>query len=313
MTIALQPYYAPYLYVMLSICIPVYKTEVSELVHELLKQGSRLEQPIEILIGDDACGTWHKEEYEEIGQLENVRLIEHSENLGRSANRNELARLSRYPYLLFVDGDAQIPNRDFLLSYLKCIEASTVVYGGCSYPSSPPQDPALTLRWLYGRQRESRTARERNKEPYASFSTFNFLIPRRIFSSIRLDTALIGYGHEDTLFGHSLKDKGVNILHIDNPAIHLGLEPSGSFLDKTDQGILNLHRIYLRLSHDRSFVASSKLLSIYHKLRKIGLRAPLSLLGRAITEALRYNLLGPNPSLFVFDLYKLLLLCRHPA
>ena len=95
-----------------------------------------------------------------------------------------------------------------------------------------------------------RPAQERNLHPYNALSTFNFMAPREVMLQHPLE-APGPYGHEDTLLGLRLKAAGVPLVHIDNPAEHLGLDENGVFLQKTRQaldGHLGLLHQGIRLS-----------------------------------------------------------------
>ena len=69
-------------------------------------------------------------------------------------------------------------------------------------------------------------------------SCVNF--PKTVFQKIKFDAAINGYGHEDTLYGWSLKKEKVEVLHIDNRLTHLGLDDPNTFLEKRRMAIRNL-------------------------------------------------------------------------
>ena len=89
--------------------------------------------------------------------------------------------------------------------------------------------------------------------PYASFSTFNVLIDRTVFSKFRFNEELQQYGHEDTLFSYQLKKAGIDIIHIDNGLFHEGLESNRDFLNKTKPGIENLSKLYDSVTDKKTF------------------------------------------------------------
>jgi hypothetical protein len=96
---------------------------------------------------------------------------------------------------------------NLLLTTSKQIKPDVVVYGGRNYEAKPPKEKELFFRWWYGVNRETISVAEREVAPYHAFMTNNFLIPKQLFLSIKLDEKLKGYGHEDTLFGIELKKK----------------------------------------------------------------------------------------------------------
>lgn len=76
----------------------------------------------------------------------------------------------------------------------------------------------------YGHKREEKSAQTRNKTPYQAFTSFNMLIPKKVFLAIKFDESITKYGHEDTLFGIMLEKEKKEILHINNPLYHKGIE-----------------------------------------------------------------------------------------
>ncbi len=161
-------------------------------------------------------------------------MISSDKNIGRAAIRNRLALEAKGDFLLFIDADVMLPGtaEAYFLKWLPFINTAKVICGGSLYHDSAPGDPDKLLRWKYGKWREQKSAAERNKHPHASFSTFNVLIEKSVFSKIRFDEELKQYGHEDTLLGYQLKKAGMNVLHIDNGLMHEGLESNREFLNR---------------------------------------------------------------------------------
>lgn len=290
----------------LSICIPIYNQNVAPLVNELRVQTMRADCQFEILLMDDAS-TRFKETNRRLQELEGVRYIALEKNVGRSAIRNKLADEAMYDYLLFMDCDVYPDHSDFIENYLK-MEGHDVVVGGYKYADQPISE-AYQLRWLYGKKREERSVSSRNRRPNDSFSTFNFLIKKAIFTQVRFDESLQGYGHEDTFFGISLKEAGVKVTHIDNPLLHMGYDNSLVYLEKSCHSVQNLWIIYSKVKDKAALVDSVKLLRYYKALERCGLVAFSAKLFAYAEKFCQYNLLGRSPSLFLFDLYKLGTLC----
>jgi glycosyltransferase involved in cell wall biosynthesis len=192
--------------------------------------------------------------------LSHVRFIALKENIGRSKIRNAMVKEARYPYIIFMDCDSATSSNDYVAQYLPLCQANIVVYGGRRYRDEKPADATL-LHWKYGVKRESLPASERQKHPNFSFCTNNFLIDKSIFNTITFNENLEGYGHEDTFFGLELLGNNIPIHHIDNPLTHLGLETSDVFLKKTENGIVNLHKVELMLRDEYpDYVGHSKLM-----------------------------------------------------
>ena len=107
---------------MLSILIPVYNYDCSELVAALDKQAVRLNINYEILVADDASEESFRQRNRVINERPNCRYIELSENVGRSRIRNILASEAQYGYLLFMDCDGVVVRDDFLKTLAVCHE-----------------------------------------------------------------------------------------------------------------------------------------------------------------------------------------------
>ena len=209
---------------------------------------------VRLLIGDDGSSPEYRAKYQAL-EGDGVRLIVSEKNIGRSAIRNRLAMEAAGDHLLFIDADAMIKGtaEAYLLKWVPMMNTARVICGGVLYPETEPGDPDKLLRWEYGRQREQKKASERNKHPHFTFSTFNFLIEKSVFSKIRFNEELKQYGHEDTLLGYQLKKAGIDILHIDNGLIHDGLESNREFLNKTKLGIENLSQLYDKVTDKQRF------------------------------------------------------------
>jgi glycosyltransferase involved in cell wall biosynthesis len=291
---------------MLSILIPVFNNNVVELVKTLIEQGLKLEVPFEIIVLDDGSDPHYVSENRITDSWENVRYISMEKNLGRSVVRNKLASLAKTDYLLFVDGDARVINKNFLKEYVKHCSGKIVICGGTVYEQKPPANHELFLRWKYGIIRESRTAHERNKDPNIGFSSFNFLIEYNLFHSLKFSENLDQYGHEDTLFGYELKKMNVSVKHIDNPLLHTGLEPNHVFIKKTLDGVRNLNQLTKQMQEPADFIQQISLLRMFYKLKKLHLFPLHASLNKRLMKLIERNLYTAKPCLYFFDLYKLL-------
>jgi hypothetical protein len=167
------------------------------------------------------------------------------------------------------------------------------------------------LRWEYGRKREQRKASERNKMPYAAFTTFNVLIDKSIFSKLRFNEELKQYGHEDTLFSYQLEKAGIKILHIDNGLIHEGLESNREYLNKTKLGIENLSMLYDNVTDKRAFSSSVTLLRIYNVIKVFRLNLILAGIFVRYRERMEIKIDSSNPSLLLFAIYKVSMFCTY--
>ena len=253
---------------LLSILIPVYNYNVTHLVTELHRQAEELGELYEICLLDDGSDEKFKAINGFLIQKTNVHYVELPQNIGRAAIRNRLVEMAQYDYLLYMDCDSGVVMPHYLETYVTALHPQRLLYGGRTYLPKPPSDPQYLLHWHYGRQREQQDFLERQKNPYHSFMTNNFLIPKSIFSSITFDESLRTYGHEDTLFGMELAKKNIEIQHLNNPLLHLGLESTAVFLSKTKMAVHNLaqlqqrgKRVETRLTQTYAKIADWKLLN----------------------------------------------------
>lgn len=291
---------------MVSILIPVLNQTITDLVEDLQEQGKRLGIPFEIIVLDDGSESSFSDHNRVVGQWEHVTYLTGSSNMGRAAARNQLARHAKHPYLIFIDCDAAVPSEEFLARYMDFLTQEPVVCGGTVYQATPPENKELLLRWEYGKTRESVPAKRRNKNPHAGFSGFNFLIDKELFLTIQFDETLREYGHEDTLFGYKLWERGSNVLHIDNPLIHLGLEPDHLFIRKTKAGLENLYHLTRLYNERREFTRMVRLLRVYYRVRKTGVLPLSEPITRKLLKRIEGRMLSSKPNLLFFDLFKLL-------
>jgi glycosyltransferase involved in cell wall biosynthesis len=292
-----------------SICIPVYNCNVTALVSELHRQAVLTNCPFEILLIDDNS-TSFLEENRKLQSLPNLLYTELAENVGRAKIRNLLAQAANYPYLIYMDCDTCADNPAYVRRYLDALPAEVVV-GGYGYSPTPPEKK-YSLRWSYGICREERPASLRNRKPNKSFSTFNFMIRKEIVEKIRFNEQIFGYGHEDTLFGWELKKQGVVVKHIDNPLIHKELDDNKIFVEKTENSVRNLWKIYQDITEKEEFIQDNQLLKCYILLRKYRLSGCYSFFFNLFRPLLYKNLCSKHPRIRFFDLYKLGILnqCR---
>lgn len=288
---------------MLSICIAIYNRDVSALVSDLCAQADALGVEYEVVVIDDASDESYFIANKKITDFPKVVFVRNGHNIGRAAIRNLLAETARYPYLLFMDCDTTVTHNDFLKKYIDEIPAE-VVSGGYEYGDVPPQKENL-LRWSYGRKRETTPAEIRNVNPNASFSTFNFLIAKEIFSKITFDTTLQGYGHEDTLFGIELEKNGIKVRHIDNPLRHDVSVSTDKFLAQTRNAIDNLLIVSKKFPEGNEIIDNISLLKTYRKLVAYKMIPLYRFFYFIFNPLIKRNLYSEHPSMFMFDLYKL--------
>ena len=285
----------------LSVLVPVYNWDVSALTAALLAQRADWPGPVEIVLLDDGSNDEFRALNRSLGDLPGVRYLELPRNVGRAAIRNRLGALARHEWLLLLDNDSLLPDAQFLGRYAAARHRAAVLVGGTCYAPQPPPDPALRLRWCYGRAREARPAALRQRTPHAQLAVNNLLIAAPLFRRFPLDERLTRYGHEDTAFGRALAAAAVPVCHLDNPVLHAGLEPAAVFLRKCEQAVHNLGHV----SGEAGPGPTPRLLAVARRLRRLGLAGPAQRVLARAEPRLRANLLSANPSLRALDLLKL--------
>ncbi len=284
----------------ISILIPIFNFNVEELVRELKAQCEAAHdlKDFEILLFEDGS----KEKFQNASLVsEKIIYKEFQENQGRSKIRNLLAQSSKFEALLFLDCDSRIDKKDFIKAYIQNFQEGSIVYGGRTYDSKEPSQEVY-LRWKYGVEREIISADVRIQNPYKSFMTNNFLIDKKVFLDIGLDESLKGYGHEDTLLGIELKKQGIPIIHIDNPAVHIGLETKEDFLEKTKEGLKNL----LDLHHQKKLGSGEvKILKYYTYFKFFPIKQLFQKYYQKKERSILEDLDSKEVNIRNFDLYKL--------
>ncbi len=291
---------------MLSILIPTYNYNVVPLVLELHKQCLECEIDFEIIVIDDGS-TQFLNENQKINDLESCIFEVLDKNIGRSAIRNLLAKKSKFDYLLFLDADVFPKNKNFIKKYIGCINnEEKVVNGGLLYQKENPEENKL-LRWVYGKNREALDYKTRAKNPYLSALTLNFLIRKSVFEKVSFNENLPNLRHEDTLFSYNLMQKNIKIEHIDNPIYHYGLDDFENAIQKEHESLFALKHLIDNQLISADYVRISKLFS---KIKKLKLIIPFAVFHKATRTIFLKNLRSTNPSLFIFDLYRISYLCK---
>ena len=290
---------------MLSVCIPVFNSNVEQLVKTLYFQKSKLKHIVEIIIIDDASELSYKEQNRKLGKYID-RYVELDENIGRARIRNLFLNYATKPNLLFIDSDSYIDNSDFLGSYIDILKKGdvAVIVGGSIYSDRRPEKNRV-LRWRYGLKVESKSAEIRNVNPYMSFKTNNVLMPVEVLRDTPFENSLKGYGHEDTLMGYELKKANVGIVHIDNGVINEDLDTNEEFLLKSAEAVKSLYKVLDIVNGDTEFINDIRLLVAVRKLHRVKLQTPVYLTLKLTLPLIKFYMLKIWPGLFLFNLYKL--------
>lgn len=284
---------------MLSILIPTYNYNVIPLVTTLLKELAFLNLQYEIICIDDASTNADvKKKNKELVTFKNCNYKELTQNIGRSSIRNLLAEKASNENLLFLDSDVLPENEDFINAYVISLTKNAIVFGGIKYPKIAKSNTILHHK--YGSKCETKL----------EFTSANFAIKKELFNTIKFDASFKSYGFEDLLFYKSSKKLGVTISKIDNPIYHYGIvQKNQLFIEKEHESLKTLNVLFLS---NRITTKEVKLLRFYSFLQKIKMASIFGFFTKKVEKFLIKNLTSKNPSLFVFDIYRLGFFCRLP-
>ena len=286
----------------LSIVIPVYEYNPTELITVLHQQCSSLKIPFEIIVIDDFSSVepyvrWKNQLDKKI----NLYIYRLEQNIGRAAIRNELIKKASFDWLLFLDADTLPCKNQYIENYIPFLSSTnTCVCGGTAYKKTAP-DTELLLRWKYGTAREEISAAQRNQYPFDTFTLNNLLIRKEVLLKFPLDNSIQKYGHEDTLLGMTLAENGLKIIHINNFVYHEGLDTNEVFLQKVKQSIETLVDLYKQ----NKLPSKTKIIKLHNTLTAFKLNGLVAFCIKPFIPAIEKNLLGSDPSMFYMDLLKL--------
>lgn len=288
---------------MLSILIPNYNNIVVPLVKELNKQALSLGIIYEIIILDD-CSEKFVKDNTQINNFSNCIFFRNEKNLGRTKTREILAQKSKFDNLLFLDSDVFPKENNFIKNYINEINNFSIIIGGCCY-SGIKVNKNKTLRLVYGINREQASLHTRELNPYQYVFSGNFLIKKDVFLSTNYKENKNLYGL-DIYFAYKLLKNKIVIKHIENEIIHYGLEENEDFLLKSLSSVANRKKL---LKDYPEIINNNSLLKHYNFLKKYKLCLLFSFFFRLTNSLLKKNILGPKPSLFLFDIYRLGYIC----
>lgn len=293
---------------MLSILIPTYNYNIYPLAKELHQQCIKENIDFEILCQDDCSKSEINIENQKINQLDNSNFSIANFNLGRGKNINQLALKSKYEFILIMEADSFPADSKYINKIVTNIKSNTeAIFGGVLYPEKPKVSNKI-LRWKYGNIREIKSLEHRLKNQYDFTFSWNLLIKKSIFETIKFVEEIHVYGYDDLLFRRKLKEHKISILHINNPLIHVNEEDTDTFLKKCQKASLDAKKMLeLHIIQAKDI----KLTNTYWVLKKYKLNKIYALIFSLTKSIIEHNLLSKNPSLFLLDLYKLGFICKN--
>ena len=282
----------------LSVLIPAHNCNCLPLVEQLLPMLQDYLETYEVIVCDDGTADLEiTKNNEAINQLPGCRYILKQKNAGSAANRNYLAAISQYPLLLFLDCDISITNQQFLQQYLTT-PIDGVVNGGISIVND--EHLKNNLRYCYEHAEALvHTAERRQTNRYQHFRSTNFMITRNAFERCTFDERFTRSGYEDVLYGKQLKQKHINVVHIDNPVLMTKFESNSDYVLKIEHSLRTLH------AFQNDLRGYSRMLTFVSGIHLSVIKDLIRLWHRLFGKAERRNLCGSRPSLLVFKLYRL--------
>lgn len=285
---------------MLSILIPTYNYYIYDLVLNIHEKCLKENIDFEIICLDDHSDSNFTEANKKIEELSNCYYKISLKNKGRVATREQLAKLAKYNWLLFLDADVLPKNTNFIIEYLNYLDKDyKAIFGGFYYDKNNPKKHLL--RWKYGKQNEEVSAKQRNLQPYKVVISANLLIKKDTYLCISKQLKTNTYGG-DLIFAALLKEQHIKILHIDNEVVHLGLEDNKSFLKKQkDAAKLLFYTVEKKqiIYHDNS------LLKAHSTIKKYKLTHFFSWFYKSFNNKIERHLLGQKPRVLFLQLLKL--------
>ena len=289
---------------MLSILIPTFEYDCSELVNSLHQQCEEIVKTevfdYEIIVADDGSkGAVWQTVKATVESMKHCSFIRLDENTGRSRIRNLLAQHAQGERLLFIDSHMSIISPQYIQRYLTT--DADICQGG--YVVEENDHWNNNLRYRYERRaRQLNRKHNDDTETNHDFHTSNFMVTRQLFLAHPLDESIRRYGYEDVLYGKQLADCGIRVTNIDNPVGFAHFESNSAFLQKTEEAIATLYKLRDRID------GFSRLLTHERRLKRWHVAPLLRSIFSLTRQKMRDNLCGSNPNLRIFDCYKLLLL-----
>lgn len=269
----------------LSILIPFMRDDPTPLLRALGRETAEVEViALDDGTGDPALAARVAAEIEALPLP--ARFIRLDVNQGRAKGRNRLVGHARAATLLFLDSD-MLPDRpDFLGRWLALLrsQAPAVAFGGFSLDQTP-RLPQTAVHRSMALKSDCLPASERALAPEKNVFTSNLMVRRDVFDAVSFDESFTGWGWEDVEWAMRVSQRWP-IVHIDNPATHLGLDAAPVLARKYEQAAANFARVVA--SHPQ-IVAGYPSYRVARMLKRV----PLPGLWRPVVKAVALSSVPP--------------------
>lgn len=233
----------------LSVLIPFFRDDPTVLIEALDDEAQSLDRSIEVVLLDDGSGDDALAERVTAAVLAArlpMRFVRLKTNEGRSKGRNRLTASARGGSFLFLDSDMMPDDRRFLKRWADLVAQHdpAVAFGGFSLLQAST-DRAFAVHRAMAERSDCVPYQERAKTPEKYVYTSNLLVRRDVFEAEAFDSDFAGWGWEDVEWAMRVARRFC-VVHLDNPATHLGLDRADQLAGKYEQSVANFARVVNR-------------------------------------------------------------------
>jgi Glycosyl transferase family 2 len=229
----------------ITIASPYFKDDPSAWIIKLAQSPAA--RQCEVVVVDDGSGLADVDARVKAaidlwpGPAKQIRL---HQNQGRAIARNRAIASATGEFILFIDADMMPGDDEFLARYTALAHQPgvDVAFGGFTTHGAVVSRNTR-LHQNLAEHSDCKPASERSLRGPIAVASNNLLARRVIFERASFDTSFIGWGWEDTEWAMRVVDLGFNLLHIDNPAIHTGLDTDIAVLRKFKEASSNLKQL----------------------------------------------------------------------
>jgi glycosyltransferase involved in cell wall biosynthesis len=230
----------------LSVLIPFWRDDPCALVAALAREAAALDGAVELVLLDDGSGDPALAERARAavaGSPLPARLLRLAANEGRARGRNRLAAHARADVFLFLDSDMRPDSESFLQTWATLAAApdTAIAFGGFSL-NGASRDRAYAVHRRIATRSECLPAPVRALRPEKYVYTSNLLVRRAVFETEAFDPDFAGWGWEDVEWAMRVARR-FPVRHLDNPAVHLGLDTVERLAGKYEQSVANFARV----------------------------------------------------------------------
>ena len=232
----------------LTICVPCWKDSADAMIAMLVRMEDARSATLILYDDGSADDAMSRKLAHHIARFPGpAPLVTSHENMGRAHARNRLMELAETDWILFLDADMRPDDEHFIARYLEAINNSdgpALIAGGFSLRHVRPT-AETALHAAQSNASEIVDAKTRAREPGRYVFTSNILVHKQVMADVSFDDGFTGWGWEDVDWGLNVAGK-FPVIHIDNPASHLGLDRTDAILSKFGGSGHNFARLAAR-------------------------------------------------------------------